>query len=107
MGRKKRRHFSVEQKAAVVRRHLKDKVPVSDLCDEYQLQPSVYYGWQQQVLDNLAAALEPTGSKQAARREKKLSEQNAALRDRLAQKDGVIAEVAEEMVKLKKALGEP
>lgn len=28
------RHFSPEQKAAIVRRHLVDKVHVSDLCDE-------------------------------------------------------------------------
>ena len=30
---RKRRHFSDDQKATVVRRHLADKVPVSDLAD--------------------------------------------------------------------------
>ena len=29
-------------------RHLIDRVPISDLCDEYQLQPKVFYDWQKQ-----------------------------------------------------------
>ena len=39
------------QKAAMVRRHLADKVPVSDLADEYHLPPSLIYLWVKQVLD--------------------------------------------------------
>jgi transposase len=38
-----RRHFTVEQKVAILKRHLMDKASVSNLCDEYQLQPSVFY----------------------------------------------------------------
>ena len=97
--RKKRRKFSIEQKAAIVRRHLVDKVPVSDLCGEYKLQPSVYYDWQRIVTDNLAAALSPAGDQGAQIRERKLARQVEALNARLADKDNVIAEVAEEMVK--------
>ena len=37
--RRERRHFSAAQKAALVKRHLVDKVPVSDLCDEAQITP--------------------------------------------------------------------
>jgi len=39
----KRRHFSPEEKVAILRRHLLDKVPVSDLCDELGLQPNQFY----------------------------------------------------------------
>jgi transposase len=46
MSKKSRRHFTAEQKATIVRRHLVDKVPVSDLCDEYKIQPSMLYTWQ-------------------------------------------------------------
>jgi hypothetical protein len=38
---RKRRRFTAEDKAPIVRRHLADKVPVSDLCDEYHIQPSL------------------------------------------------------------------
>jgi len=35
---RKRRHFFLDdQKAAIIRRHLGDKVPVSDHADEYQI----------------------------------------------------------------------
>jgi transposase-like protein len=102
---KQRRHFSPEDKAAILRRHLADKIPVSDLCEEYKLQPSVFYQWQRQLLDHAARALEPTPG--SARREKQLEAKVEALETRLAHKDSVIAEVTEEFVKLKKALGEP
>jgi transposase len=43
MSQSKRRHFTAEQKGEILRRHLGDKVPVSDLCDEYGIQPSLLY----------------------------------------------------------------
>ncbi|MDZ4390341.1 MAG: transposase [Gemmatimonadales bacterium] len=57
MSREKHRHFTADQKATILRRHLADKVPVSDLCDEYAIQPSLLYVWQRQALDNLGTAL--------------------------------------------------
>ena len=47
------RKFTTEQNVAILRRHLADKVAVSTLCEEYKLQPSVFYGWQKQALENL------------------------------------------------------
>ena len=43
---KPRRRFSPEEKVRILRRHLLDKVPVSDLCDELGLSPNVFYSWQ-------------------------------------------------------------
>ena len=102
--RKKRRKFTPEDKAAILRRHLADKVPVSDLCDEYRIQPSLFYQWQRQLLDNAAVALKP--SKTAASRERQLEDQVESLAERLRRKDSVIAEISEEFVKVKKELGE-
>jgi transposase-like protein len=105
--RKTRRKFTAEQKAAVLQRHLKDKVPVSDLCDEYKIQPSVFYGWQRQVLENMATALEPNGrGRSRDNREGRLESKIEALEAKLAKKDNVIAEISEEYVQLKKELGE-
>jgi len=33
--KKERKHYTPEEKVAVLRRHLLDKVPVSDLCEEW------------------------------------------------------------------------
>ena len=43
MSEKKYRKHSPELKVTVVRRHLIDKVPVSSLCEEYNLRPSHFY----------------------------------------------------------------
>ena len=51
--RKERRHFTPEEKVAILRRHLVDKVPVSELCEE--LRPTVFYRWQKELFENGAA----------------------------------------------------
>jgi len=58
MSRATRRSFTAEARATILRRHRADKVAVSDLCDEYQIQASVFYVWQRQLMENMAAALE-------------------------------------------------
>ena len=42
-SKRSRRHFTTEQKVAILKRHMVDKVAVSDLCNELGLQPSVFY----------------------------------------------------------------
>ena len=111
--KKKRRRHPVDEKVAMWRRHLADKVPVSDLCDEHNVQPSVFYGWQRQVVGNLGAALEAGGKKSDSRTaelERQVEELKAQLAKKdavIAKKDAVIADVSEEYVALKKQLGEP
>lgn len=105
--RKSRRYFSPEQKAAIVRRHLADKVAVSDLCDEYKIQPSLFYLWHRQAMDNLQRAMEAPDDPGAQRRQAEHERKIAMLEAKVAKKDGIIAAVSEEYVTLKKALGEP
>jgi transposase-like protein len=50
--RKERKNYSAEEKVAILRRHLLDKVPVSDLCEELGLQPTVFYRWQKDFFEN-------------------------------------------------------
>ena len=56
--RKERKHYGSEEKVAILRRHLLDKVPVSDLCEELGLQPTVFYRWQKEFFENGAAAFQ-------------------------------------------------
>jgi transposase-like protein len=56
MSKKSRQHRTPEQNAQLLRRHLVDKVPVSDLCNEHDLQPSVFYRWLQ-LFENAPTAL--------------------------------------------------
>lgn len=106
MSTRTRRHHSNEQKAALLKKHHIEKVPVSNLCNENELQPSVFYAWQRQLFENATLVFE--GVKQGTTsREKELEARIAQLEQKLAKKDAVIAEISEEYVTLKKELGEP
>ena len=55
--RKARKSYSPQEKVAILRRHLLDKVSVLRLCAQFQLQPPVFYRWLKQLFDNGVAAL--------------------------------------------------
>jgi transposase len=59
--RKERKHFTPEEKVAILRRHLVDKVPVSELCEELGLRPTMFYRWQKELFENGAAAFQSEG----------------------------------------------
>ncbi len=100
--RNPRKHFAAVEKVAILRRYLLERVPVSDLCDQYHIQPSVFYNWQKQFFENGAAAFEHVRSAPEKHQERTI----AALRDKIQRKNEVVAELMEEHVKLKKELGE-
>jgi transposase-like protein len=99
--RKKRHNYTPEEKVAILKLHLVERVSVADLCDEYQLQPKIFYLWQQQFFENGTAAF--TKDKNPKRQETQRIEQ---LEAKLRKKHEVLSELMEEHVKLKKELGE-
>jgi len=86
---------------AILRRHLIDRVPISDLCDEHQLSPTLFYAWQKQFFENGSAAFQTRVAPEGH-----LHRTIAALREKLQRKNEVVAELMEEHIKLKKDLGE-
>ncbi len=100
--KKKRNNYTPEEKVLILKRHLIDKIPVSDLCDKYNLQPTVFYRWQKEFFENGSAAF----IKQKSSQEKASSKRIQALENKLQTKNEVISELMEEHVKLKKDLGE-
>lgn len=99
---RKRRKFSGEEKVRILKRHLVDQDPISALCDEFGLHPTLFYKWQKDFFENGAAAFETKNNT----KDRRLERENAALKAKLAQKDEVIAEIMESHVALKKSLGE-
>ena len=77
-------------------------MPVSDLCDELQINPNVFYLWQKTFFEQGAAAFERLVKKGKSATDAK-DRQIAALQLRLATKNEVIAELLEENVRSKKA----
>ena len=48
---KKRRHYTPEEKVMILKKNLLEKVPVSDLCDEYNIHPTLFYRWQKEFFE--------------------------------------------------------
>ena len=100
-----RRRFGTDQKAAILKRYLVDKVPISDLCDEYGIKPNQIYAWQKILLDHAETAFQQAGGRATGKvcaQEDKI----ARLENKLQQKNEVIAELMEENVRAKKSTGE-
>lgn len=99
---KPRRYHTAEDKMKLLRQHLILKEPVSKICDEAGVAPSLFHRWQEQLLTNGALALE---NKYRPERNKD-QEKIAKLESKIRQKDEVLAELMGEHIALKKALGE-
>jgi transposase-like protein len=100
--RKTRSDYTGEEKVALLKRHLVEGTAVSEICDKYNLRPTVFYRWQKEFFENGASAF---------RREKRIANKTqeskiARLEAKIAQKDEVLAELMYEHVQLKKSLGE-
>jgi transposase-like protein len=100
--RKKRHNYTAEEKVQILKKHLVEGMAVSDLCDQYQLQPTVFYAWQKQFFENAAAVFKKE-DKVSSRKEQRHIQ---ALEEKLRKKHEVLSELMEEHIKLKKELGE-
>jgi transposase-like protein len=102
--RKTRTHYTAEEKAAILRRHLLDKVPVSDLGEENGLQPTVFYRWHKEFFENGASGFR--AKERPARQIEEKQKRVEFLEKKVQTKDEVLGEVMAEHIALKKSLGE-
>jgi transposase-like protein len=102
---RQRRHFTPQQKVALLREHFLDKVPVSDLCEKHGIGVTLFYNWQKLFFDNGSAAFTANDKRRKADTTAK-DQQIAELQAKLLRKHEVLSELMEEHVGLKKALGE-
>ena len=102
-----RKQYSPEQKVAIIRRHLLENVPVSDLCDEFDIHATQFYQWQKQLFENAAGAFARRPNKANVKRQENAYEKKIVqLEEKLQNRNEVVAELLQEHVQLKKELGE-
>jgi transposase len=106
MSKSNRRHFTPEQKAEIVRRHLSGKEAVSALADELDVQPSQIHTWINLVLAQAERAFEKSQQNGRARTDKTKDRRIEQLEAKITNKNEVIAELMEANVRAKKELGE-
>jgi transposase-like protein len=96
----KRKQYNSQEKMSILRKHLLEGIPVSDVCEEYGIQPSVFYRWQKTLFEQGSQVFERGQGGQGQQQR-----QIAALQQKLSKKDEVLAELMEEYVALKKSSG--
>ena len=101
---KPRRHFADHEKVAILKRHLLDKVPVSDLCDELDIYPNQFYDWLKKFFENGHLAF--ANGRKAKAVEDGQQAMIHKLEAKLVRKNEVMAELMEAHTELKKNLGE-
>lgn len=99
--RKERKNYTAQEKVAILRRHLIEHVPVSEVCEQNHIQPTQFYRWQQELFENGAQAFERKNSRPSQADKQRI----AYLEAKLEQKNEVLSELMEDHVKLKKTLG--
>jgi len=102
MKQKRRRRFTIEEKVTILKQHLLEKKALSDLCDENNIHPTMFYRWQKELFSNATFALKNDKDKEVVRSNRRISE----LEEKLTRKNEVLSELMEEHIALKKRLGE-
>ena len=100
--KKPRKHYTAEEKVAILRRHLLEQEPVSKLCDELGLQPTVLYRWQKEFFENGAVTFQHKSRPNHPAEQERI----AYLEKKIQTKDEVLAELMAEHIALKKSVGE-
>ncbi len=100
--RKQRKNYTPEEKVSILRKHLVEGTAVSELCDQYQLQPTVFYRWQKQFFEKGSLAFEGGKGGETAALKRTITK----LEEKIAVKNEVLGELMEDHIELKKSLGE-
>ena len=100
---KQRKHYTSLEKVAVLRRHLLEHIRVSELCEELDLRPTVFYRWQKEFFENRAAAFGRHTLVERGREQQHV----AALERKVQRRNEILAELMDEYLALKTSMGSP
>jgi transposase-like protein len=97
MGKRKR--YTAEEKIKILREVLEDGKSISQVSEKHGLSPNNIFKWRKQLFGD---GINTFQIKRADISDKDEQRKVAALEDKIKQKDEVIAELAEELLVLKK-----
>ena len=102
---RERRNFTGSEKMAILREHLVERVPISEVCEKHGIQPTLFYTWQKKLFEEGEAVFEQPRAK-SPRQQAAEQRRIEALEAKIRNKDEVLAELMSEHIALKKSLGE-
>lgn len=95
-----RTSYSAQKKVEILREHLENQVPLSELSRRYHIHPNMLHKWKKQLFEG---ALDTFSGNQ----KKSLNHQShktTLLEDKLKDRDSLIAEIMSDNIRLKKKL---
>jgi len=100
MGRKRKRYTS-EEKIKILREVMEEGKSVSNAAEGHGIHPNLILNWRKQLFENAVQTFE---IKRTDITEKTMEKKEKALEEKLRSKDNVIAELAQELLELKKSI---
>ena len=97
MGKRKR--YTAEEKIKILREVLEDGKPISRAAEQYELHPNNIFNWRKQLFEGGVQTFQIKRTDISGKAEER---KVAALEDKIKQKDEVTAELAEELLAIKK-----
>jgi len=97
MGKRKR--YTSEEKIKILREVLEDGKSISSVAEVYSIHPNQIMNWRKQLFEGGQQVFQ---IKRTDISEKAVERQAKAFEDKLRHKDNVIAELAQELLELKK-----
>jgi transposase len=96
----KRKHLSPQQKVIILREHLENQVPLSQLSERYHVHVNLLYKWKKQLFESASDIFSQTQTRESQSQLGKITR----LENRIRDKDQLISELVEENINLKKSL---
>ena len=93
-----RKHLSAEQKIVILREHLENSIPISQLAEKYNIHPNDIYNWKKKLFESAADIFTTKTVKQTSAAEKKIEKLEGKLKDR----EEAITFLVTENIELKK-----
>jgi len=95
----KRKRYTSEEKVKILREVLEDGKTISGTAEKHGVHPNLIMNWRKQMFENALQLFEIKRSDISERAQEK---QAKAFEEKLKEKDNVIAELAQELLVLKK-----
>lgn len=94
----KRTRYTAEQKVKLLREHIDNQVPLSELSDRSGIQANMLYKWKKELFEGAVETFNRAHKKRNHKQDVKAK----AVEEKLRKKDALIAELLEENIQLKK-----
>ena len=93
-----RKRYSATQKVEILREHLENQVPISDLARRYGVHPNLLHKWKKQLFEGAVESFGTKPQKHGQGQSVRVSQ----LEEKLKEKDSLIAEIMADNIRLKK-----